>query len=322
MKRLAIVGLVLLLIGVLAFGIGYWLTDGDLSVLNGSVGSVDIQYHDGSDGSYGFSVEPRNGGSSGGFSGSRGESGGVRTMQFDFAGVTRLALSEDAGNVEVVPSADGDVHLYGWEEDNYPLRVTEQNGVVTVKRGGGTMIGYSIGIDASDRFIRVELPAAFDGALELEVDTGNLSMDSVAFGRGTIDADAGNVEIRDVSVSGPLEIDVDAGGIFLRSVAAESLTADCDIGSIELLDVLVESDLMADCDTGDISVEELSAGRQISLRCDVGNVEGTLAGSESDYAIRASAGAGSNSLQGTRGGGSIVLDVRVDVGTIDLSFSG
>lgn len=78
-------------------------------------------------------------------------------------------------------------------------------------------------------------------------------------------------------------------------------------------------DLFLDANYGNIQLSGI-APRSLELQCDVGDISGFLAGGQSDYDIHTSVDVGSCNLPATQQTDGIPLTVRVDVGSIDLTF--
>ena len=77
--------------------------------------------------------------------------------------------------------------------------------------------------------------------------------------------------------------------------------------------------LILETDCGNIQLSGIAPG-SLDLQCDVGDISGSLAGGQSDYDIHASVDVGSCNLPTTQQTDGIPLAVRVDVGSIDLTF--
>ena len=78
-------------------------------------------------------------------------------------------------------------------------------------------------------------------------------------------------------------------------------------------------DLSLDTNCGNIRLSGI-APRSLELQCDVGDISGFLAGGQADYDIHTSVDVGSCNLPATQQTDGIPLTVRVDVGSIDLTF--
>ena len=78
-------------------------------------------------------------------------------------------------------------------------------------------------------------------------------------------------------------------------------------------------DLFLDANYGNIQLSGI-APRSLELQCDVGDISGFLAGGQADYDIHTSVDVGSSNLPATQQTDGVPLTVRVDVGSIDLTF--
>lgn len=78
-------------------------------------------------------------------------------------------------------------------------------------------------------------------------------------------------------------------------------------------------DLSLETNCGNIRLSGIAPG-SLELQCDVGDISGSLAGRKSDYDIHTSVDVGSCNLPATQQTDGIPLTVRVDVGSIDLTF--
>ena len=78
-------------------------------------------------------------------------------------------------------------------------------------------------------------------------------------------------------------------------------------------------DLFLDANYGNIQLSGI-APHSLALQCDVGDISGFLAGGQADYDIHTSVDVGSCNLPATQQTDGIPLTVRVDVGSIDLTF--
>lgn len=78
-------------------------------------------------------------------------------------------------------------------------------------------------------------------------------------------------------------------------------------------------DLFLNTNCGNIHLADI-APCSLELQCDVGGISGSLAGRKSDYDIHTSVDVGSCNLPATQQTDGIPLTVRVDVGSIDLTF--
>ena len=95
----------------------------------------------------------------------------------------------------------------------------------------------------------------------------------------------------------------------------------CDVGNAVLYEVVPQT-LQVSCDLGNINLYGVSAVNAITLEADVGNIEGTLRGAQSDYEIDAEVDLGDTNLSDSyhSGNGEIKLTATADLGSIHIDF--
>ena len=95
----------------------------------------------------------------------------------------------------------------------------------------------------------------------------------------------------------------------------------CDVGNAVLYEVVPQT-LQVSCDLGNITLFGVSAVKAITLEADVGNIEGTLRGAQTDYEIDVEVDLGDTNLSdsGHWGDEEIKLTATADLGSIHLTF--
>jgi len=283
MKKLWIIGLVVLILGCALIGAGWLLTDGDFSVLNGSVGPLEVELGD----RHGF-VGVRNG---------KGGSSTPEERLYVFNGVQRIVLDESNTEVRVTKSPDGAVHLRCRESDSYYFDVQNQSGTLTLTRRGEPSLnfGWSVGLATE-----LQVP---DG-LELELETSNSRL------------------IAESLVAASLRCETSNGSVHLMDCAADGdLTVQSGNGSVTLTRCTAGAALEAKTSNSSIAVDSLAAGQRIRLETSNGSVRGTMPGSISDYTVESHTSNGSNSLPERSGSGGVALSVKTSNGSIRLDFA-
>lgn len=292
MKKTAILGAVLLLAGLLAALVGFALSDGDLTVVNGKVGP--------------FSVDVGNRHQVVGF-GSTGKaekweervpSTNSESVSYDYDAdeVTIIDVTESAANIVVEPSRDGDVHVTVEESSHRRYTLSCKDGVLRVKSKVSDDVKRIFG---SWELAEVRLAIPAGTTLDVENDAGSIVVTAVDLLAAELACDAGNIELSDVKVAGKLVIDCDAGNVELSGVDAGAIRAETDAGNIEL--------------------DRVGAYGGMNFNCSLGDVSGTLRGHMDDYAIASDVDLGENNLpESTRGG--VKLVVEVDCGNIEIEF--
>lgn len=143
------------------------------------------------------------------------------------------------------------------------------------------------------------------GDISVEADAGNLEIRDIDMESLTGDFDAGNIDIRN-SRAGRLDINADAGNIEIKNSSFTYVTLDTDAGNIEYDDsVFTNADIRSDF--GNIEISGLGDldSYTIDAACDAGYVE--VGGQQSGRSYRQS-GTGDGSLTVTVNAGNIEID--------------
>lgn len=310
MKKSVILGLALLAAGALMFALGFFGSGKNLSAVNGDLGPISVRA-----GRRGFG------------SGKMEElSYNERRYTLSSAGIKKIVLSEDNADVTVVAtgsrpnSSSGDIVLTYQESADEALEITNQNGVLTIKRRG--RVGFFFfWFPDTDLHTELRIPRGMTVELSVESDNGAIAAEGLFLrGDAALSGDNGSITVDGLRAE-HLTLKSSNGRIEAADVDCAALEVTNSNGRVTLSDVAAETTLYAETSNGAVSVENLSAGRSIELRSSNGSVKGTLAGGSEDYRIESKTDNGSNNLPDHWGKGEILLRVRTSNGSIDLRFN-
>lgn len=306
MKKTAIAGLALVLVGALVFGAGYIGTRGDLSVMNGNLGPFRVHLTDDRV-ETGFS--PSSDSSQSGIGGGRDKpvttppphslnepekparsTADGEERELDGAGIKRIVIKESFADIELRPSDDGQIHVTSEKRDDFYCEISSKDGVLSIERKGGSFWGVNLG-SLTRSSLLVLIPAQLSYALYIENSCGDVSVSELTLGNVEIEAALGSVSFEDVQCTGA-KLDSDCGSVSVsRVTCVGDLSAQSDLGDVTIEDVSVSLRLEAECscgsvtvsgamasdaelesDMGDINVSDLSVGGTAKLDCDCGSI--------------------------------------------------
>ncbi len=285
MKKLWIIGLILLVVGVVLFGVGYWGSGGDITVLNGDVGPIRVHLGRGTSNSVGIFSD---------------EDAETERRVFAADGVEEIVLKELFGGVEIRPSDDGQIWLVSEETEDYRFLTEFEDGVLTLRRDSGEKEkGWKIEDDAPD--VTLYLPQMPDCTIRAE-------------------SKFGEVEAEDLDMDCVLTVTTEGGRVAAEDCRVRKLTMRSSMGQVEVKDVRSETSVELETKMGEVLVDGLAAGESIRLVSEMGAVHGKLAGRMEDYTIRASTSLGSCNLPEKWGRGSVTLEAETRMGEINIRF--
>ena len=231
-------------------------------------------------------------------------------------GFTRVEMDMDTADVDILPAEDGKCRVVCVEREKYPHTVTVENGTLIVRSAKDQKWNFTIGAVVKNPSVTVYLPAKDYASLKLEADTGTVKLVAgLSFETVDLDADTGSVTVDGVDVK-KLKISADTGRIAIANMTPETVDLDAATGSIRVTDVVCSGDMRIEADTGSIRLEDADAAN-LYLEADTGSISGTIR-TEKTFVAKSTTGS-VKVPEGTSGGR---CEVRADTGSIRLSISG
>lgn len=216
---------------------------------------------------------------------------------------------ESYADIRIRPS--GDDHFYAeYKLDGYysePVCQVRDDTLVVTHTGKprqyGMMVNYfSFGVqnELQNADLTLYIPKGEEmGRLDVRNDSGDLSIEGIAFEDGKLKVSYGDTELRNVSFQ-DLELDMESGRLRADDFTCGTLSAQVDYGDIDLDGASLE---MAEfvLETGNL---DLDAGKLTDLTCknDYGNVNIRLPEDVSEYSINARSEYGSINLPDSASG--------------------
>lgn len=232
-----------------------------------------------------------------------------RTLPADFSDIDIESRTADVH----ISETSGDSVKVEWNSTGpKTLSVKVRKDALVIKEKYRLPWFLRIGMRSGKTDIRIQLPKKNYGKLEIESDTGSITIPAgFSFTSAEIESDTGSISAG-MKVSGDLNVETDTGRISLNDVSSGSLEVKSDTGAISLSRVTVSGVLGIHSDTGAVTLERCDAD-SLDIRTDTGSVKGTLL---SDKVFSAKSDTGSVSVPDTVKGGPCTI--RTDTGSIDI----
>ena len=156
--------------------------------------------------------------------------------------------------------------------------------------------------------------ASVSNLLEIELSTGDISVDSITVGQADLTTTTGEITVGNVTAKNDIDVKTDTGKVKLTNVSCADFVAESDTGTITLKNVVATGSFSVESDTGDVRFENSDAA-QISVKTSTGDVTGTLL-SEKIFITETSTGR--ISVPKTTSGGKCEIttatgDIKIDV---------
>ena len=221
-------------------------------------------------------------------------------------------IEADVYGVSILPTNEDKITVKYVNNEKVTISINQQDNVVFILERS-SMLNY---IDMDNNFLLIYLPASLNIDLHIDVDTGAISVQDMAFNSITCDVDTGAIYMDDCSATTIAKLETSTGAI-VADVDAEQICVDTDTGSIMVNGTAKQFD--ADTDTGTITVH--IKAENIELSTDTGTIIATVVGNQSDYNIRIEKATGSANVQNqTVAGSNLSISAEVDTGSISIKF--
>lgn len=244
----------------------------------------------------------------------------------------------DDSNVKVVllPTESDVLTAEYYENDRYYYEISESNGVLNIKKivkpigislGSFTNINLTIWVPSSVLAANIETSNAsinltniVFSEFEAKSSNGSVNMESCHIaGNAVIKTSNASVNFESVNVTGSTSVKTSNGSINLHSSNFAKLGAETNNARIEAFAV-TGSEIELISSNGRISVDDIAPTVSLRLKTSNARIEGTIAGSITDYTLTSDTNNGHNSLPSSYGNGSVRLEINTSNGAIDVEF--
>ena len=197
----------------------------------------------------------------------------THTVETDF---TKLSISTEISDVALAVSEDDTCSVVCREEENFFHTVSVENHTLTIATQDDRMWYEHIGLHfGNSHAVTVYLPKKAYESLTVSCNTADVEIPKgFSFGFAEIKTTTGDVMWRGSMVNN-LAMSVNTGDIFVEDTGCQTLSAKTDTGDICLTATVATQNLTAETDTGDVRFDRFDA-KTISVTTDTGDVTGTL----------------------------------------------
>lgn len=265
----------------------------------------------------------------------------------------KISINVDTTEIEFVPTEDESCRIVCFEAEKVKHSATVQNGTliidmidtrkwydyICISIGTPKMTVYlpqneyaslfietdtgDINIPKDFTFEKIKIDgdtsevgcfASVSNILEIELSTGDISVDSITVGQADLTTTTGEITVGNVTAENDIDVKTDTGKVKLTNVSCADFMAESDTGAITLKNVVATGSFSVESDTGDVRFENSDAA-QISVKTSTGDVTGTLL-SEKIFITETSTGR--ISVPKTTSGGKCEIttatgDIKIDV---------
>lgn len=236
--------------------------------------------------------------------------------------ISNVNIDVDMSDIKIMPVMGTDkITLTYFTDDTNKYDISEDNGTLSVKymrfnKEKAKWYDYYFSFDfGRDHDVILQVPQNFRADLLLHADYGDIEVTDMSGDSMNIHTSYGDLDITGCKFKA-MECATDYGDIDIERSQSDTFNCSTDFGSIDVTDTAGK--INCGTDYGDIEFERIS-GASIVMDTSCGDIEGTIDGREADYTINAQTNLGDKNVQ-SRAGGEKRLDVKTDMGDIDIIF--
>ena len=196
--------------------------------------------------------------------------------------------------------------------------ITEENGVLSIKEEPNFIL---INWQFKTPTLTVTLPQTALETLSVRTQNGHISAENItAENKAEFITQNGEIRISQITAA-ELFLQTDAGGIILENIQCQTFQAETDVGSVQLSGTLTADSAKFTSELGDIDLSEgVVDANDIYFSTDMGNIRAKLSGKQQDYSADVDCDLGSTNLYPYKGGNKQIT-VSTSLGNIDITFS-
>lgn len=196
----------------------------------------------------------------------------ITTMDYIEGDFSKLEIETDTLDVFVFPSPDGTCYYEARTYNNMYCSVSVESDTLIIRQEDDRKWYHHIGIFWGETSLALYLPESSYERLTLSSDTGDVNLtEDFSFHTVRISTDTGDVNIA-AAVTELLDIDVDTGYVSILNSSPKSLTVKSDTGNCFLRGVAVQAQIFVKTATGNIAAVDTCC-QTLSIQTDTGDAE-------------------------------------------------
>lgn len=249
----------------------------------------------------------------------------------------------DAADIQGVrvEGYDGDqINIEYWENNDRNMSIENEDGVLTLRQNAGSQSQHLqlFAINATDHATVISVPEDFAGNLSIEgynadvsvsrlsnlanlklhSDCGHVVANTVCATEAQLVTENGYLQADILTIKGTLKFSAEAGNMVLDSIFADSLVAESGNGNTSIGRATAQT-ITTSSQSGNINLFGCDA-KDMDVKSENGEVEVSLPGSESDYAVDLFARVGVINTGFIPESGDRKVSVQTEAGNITVNY--
>jgi hypothetical protein len=263
-------------------------------------------------------------------------------MQYDVINDNQtISLHDENIPIKVGASSDSQIHFiyYEHEKENYDITGTTELNIEKITRY--KWYDHLFNIDFQRPSFSILLPKDYHGSIVLKTSNGAITITDVTAKQMMlatsnalvslknveladmieIETSNGKIELADVKTTGKVLCGTSSNAVYLSNCSGQEIDVNTSNGKIVAISTEVNQNIALTTSNNRIDIQDLKAGGDITLSTSNGNISGDILGNMSEFSIYSKTSNGKNNLPENCVMGSKHLNVTTSNGEISILFT-
>lgn len=245
---------------------------------------------------------------------------------------------------EIRKSTDDKVHFTYYENDKefYDIKQSDDGILSIIKKDTRIWYDFIFNINFQTNKPIIYIPDDFSGDLSVEdsnssidisdITAGNISLttsnakiianDIVTSGKFEASSSNGTIVISKIKAEGDFICNTTSGKIDLKEIEADNFDLKTSNAIVILNAIVSQNDIVIETSNAQVRFEDIDFGNRFRCRSSNGSIKGEIKGKLADYTIRSRTSNGNNNLPENSSGGAKTIDIETSNNSIEVNFIG
>lgn len=210
---------------------------------------------------------------------------------------TVLSVNLDAGKLKIEYHDEENVQIFYPVASGYQTTIAESDGKLTLEGNKRRWYAFQWGIEFPETIVKIPYDKIKD--VEITLNAGMIELADGEFENVTVKVNAGTCNLGSITGCKQFDVRLNAGALNVSGAACEKLSFHLNAGSAKIQQIV---------------------SQESEVKVNAGSANLSFVGSIEDYSASVSASVGSCNGIGDRTGGDKTITVKVNAGTVNVSF--
>lgn len=252
-----------------------------------------------------------------------------------------ISIKDHNKSVSVGLSSDDQIHLTYYENTKEHYEINDQASLTIESKRDYRWYDFIFSMNFQSPTITILLPANYAGNLNIKTSNAQITIDSVTLKQlhattsngymrlknvtgaehVTLRTTNNGIEMQDVDLSGTLKSETSNGSINLKGVSAQNLESTTTNSNINAINTKVAQSTLLKSSNGSIHIQDFNAGTDTALKTSNNRISGNILNKANEFSITSRTSNAKNNLPENFKAGNKKLDISTSNGEIFVKFA-